>query len=332
VSLPGQPTDVDAALIPRDGLVDPAILILTYGQSGSHVPLVRQLLRDGADPATITLIHNPASVADPGPAAELGVQVERMGSNVGYSAAMNVGLSRTAGNGQMAMLLTHDVRVTLADVRRLVQLAEENPSYGILSAVLHDASTLSIYSAGGYVSSDGLVGHRREVGREDVSGISNAQWVDGSLLLVRRDAVAAAGSLDERFFMYFEETDLCRRIRAAGWQIGVAVNIHAETAPGHNTRLGAYSFLFSRNGLEYALRAYGLVGVAKWSRRRMRELRSAVRRAIRSRRAEARYCARLECVGTALGFAAFVTRRWGPPPRWLPGQGDIAAVRRRAHG
>ncbi len=41
----------------------------------------------------------------------------------------------------------------------------------------------------------------------------------GSFLAVRREAAQAAGPLDERFFLYAEETDWCYRIRAAGWDI-----------------------------------------------------------------------------------------------------------------
>jgi len=44
-------------------------------------------------------------------------------------------------------------------------------------------------------------------------------WVSGSFMLARREAIDSAGFLDERFFMYSDETDLCRRIRTAGWEI-----------------------------------------------------------------------------------------------------------------
>ncbi len=38
-------------------------------------------------------------------------------------------------------------------------------------------------------------------------------------MLARREAIESAGFLDERFFMYSEETDLCRRIKSAGWEV-----------------------------------------------------------------------------------------------------------------
>ncbi|HEV2873690.1 MAG TPA: glycosyltransferase family 2 protein [Thermoleophilaceae bacterium] len=44
-------------------------------------------------------------------------------------------------------------------------------------------------------------------------------WTSGSFMLVRREAIESAGFLDERFFMYSDETDFCRRIKTAGWEI-----------------------------------------------------------------------------------------------------------------
>jgi N-acetylglucosaminyl-diphospho-decaprenol L-rhamnosyltransferase len=44
-------------------------------------------------------------------------------------------------------------------------------------------------------------------------------WVNGASLMVRREVFETVGLMDERYFLYFEETDFCRRVRAAGWPI-----------------------------------------------------------------------------------------------------------------
>lgn len=44
-------------------------------------------------------------------------------------------------------------------------------------------------------------------------------WTSGSFMLARRDALSSAGLMDERFFMYSEEPDLCLRLKRAGWEI-----------------------------------------------------------------------------------------------------------------
>jgi hypothetical protein len=59
----------------------------------------------------------------------------------------------------------------------------------------------------------------------------DCDWVVGSFLLARRQALLAAGVLDERFFLYSEEPDLCRRVRQAGWRVrylpGMIIRHHA---------------------------------------------------------------------------------------------------------
>ena len=44
-------------------------------------------------------------------------------------------------------------------------------------------------------------------------------WTSGSFMLARREAIESAGFLDERYFMYSDETDFCRRIKMAGWEV-----------------------------------------------------------------------------------------------------------------
>ena len=57
--------------------------------------------------------------------------------------------------------------------------------------------------------------------------VREVDWLSGACLVARREAIDAAGLLDENIFMYFEDNDWCLRMRRAGWQVvhdpGVAV-------------------------------------------------------------------------------------------------------------
>jgi GT2 family glycosyltransferase len=47
---------------------------------------------------------------------------------------------------------------------------------------------------------------------------TRVDWVTGACMLIRRAAIEEAGMMDEQFFLYWEDADLCERLRAAGWR------------------------------------------------------------------------------------------------------------------
>jgi len=74
-------------------------------------------------------------------------------------------------------------------------------------------------------------------------GIQRVDWVAGMFMLFRRNAFAAAGGFDERFFLYYEDVDICRRLRGLGfaclYQPAVGVVHEARRASRRDPRLMA---------------------------------------------------------------------------------------------
>jgi N-acetylglucosaminyl-diphospho-decaprenol L-rhamnosyltransferase len=71
---------------------------------------------------------------------------------------------------------------------------------------------------------------------------ASCDWTSGSFMLARWEALQSAGFMDERFFLYCEETDLCLRIKQAGWEIRhlpYVTILHHENKAGWNARLDA---------------------------------------------------------------------------------------------
>lgn len=67
-------------------------------------------------------------------------------------------------------------------------------------------------------------------------------WTSGSFMLARREAIESAGFLDERFFIFAEETDFCARIRRAGWEVRhmpLMTILHHANKLGTNPRMEA---------------------------------------------------------------------------------------------
>jgi GT2 family glycosyltransferase len=85
-----------------------------------------------------------------------------------------------------------------------------------------------------------LGARERDMARYD--GEFACDWVSGSFMLARREAILSAGFMDERFFLYCEEPDLCLRIKRAGWQVAqlpVVTIEHPWGRAGFNARLVA---------------------------------------------------------------------------------------------
>ncbi len=93
--------------------------------------------------------------------------------------------------------------------------------------VYHYDESNVIQSAGGILDAKWRSIHagQNEVDRGQFSAPREVSWVSGCALLVRREMIETVGMLDERFFMYWEETEWCLRAVKAGWRI-----VHAPAA------------------------------------------------------------------------------------------------------
>ena len=70
----------------------------------------------------------------------------------------------------------------------------------------------------------------------------DCDWTSGSFMLCRREALESAGYLDERFFIYSEEPDLCYRLRQAGWRtrhLPLMTIVHHAGKAGVNPKMAA---------------------------------------------------------------------------------------------
>ena len=61
-------------------------------------------------------------------------------------------------------------------------------------------------------------------------------WLSGACVLARREALAAAGGFDERYFLYWEDADLCRRLRARGYDVRYVPAASAVHRVGHSSK------------------------------------------------------------------------------------------------
>lgn len=103
----------------------------------------------------------------------------------------------------------------------------------------------------------------------------DVDWLMGAALLVRGELLAALGGFDPQFFMYSEETDLCRRIKSAGWRVvydPAAIVIHAEGRSSGQVSAKRH-ILFNRSKVRYARKWHGPLWAALLRRYLLAEFR-----------------------------------------------------------
>ena len=108
----------------------------------------------------------------------------------------------------------------------------------------------------------------------------DVDWLVGAALLVRGDVLAALGGFDPQFFMYSEETDLCRRIKRAGWRVvydPASIVIHAEGRSSGQVSARRH-ILFNRSKVRYARKWHGPVWAELLRRYLLTEFRLQIAR------------------------------------------------------
>jgi GT2 family glycosyltransferase len=308
------------ARVPFDGL---RAVVLAYGGSGVHGPLLESLSEEGLPLEQVLVVHNPASLGEAPPPVPAGCEVLAAKRNLGYSSGMNLGIDRQLERGcSLLLLLTHDARLLPGSLAALVAAAEDQ-RFGILGPVLVHAGTETPFSFGGTSSPTGALGHRhRPLG---AAAVEACDWVDGGTMLLRADLLRRLGGFDERFFLYCEDAEICLRARRADFEVGVVAGARAEQAPGGARRLSPWAYLLTRNGAAYAGDAKGLVGSAGAIVRALGlvwlNLARVCLRGLRLRGGRPAEPWAL-AVGTGLGIVDYLRGNWGPPPP-LPGGDDI---------
>jgi len=185
--------------------------------------------------------------------------------NPGFGRAQNQAIA--VARGRYVLMLNNDATLEPGTMPALVRLMDDHPRAGASSCPDRAQVALGTATSGAFRAFPSLgrtvvenvwavvrpprtwdirwltAPVHRWIGDElPASGVVDVAWLVGALLVVRRDVMTQIGGFDEGFFLFDEDADLCRRIRASGW------SILFTTATAFSHRGGASSAL--RDDLE----------------------------------------------------------------------------------
>ena len=153
------------------------------------------------------------------------VQLIRNSENIGFGRANNQGWR--VSHSKYVLFLNSDTLVPPGALAQLIEFMNSHPDAGVCSPRLLCADgTTQSFAFGcdptpAYLLARGwsrVFLHRPRHDWE-TRDAQTVDWVSGACLLARRNALERVDGFDEEFFMYFEDNDLCLRIRRAGWKI-----------------------------------------------------------------------------------------------------------------
>lgn len=169
--------------------------------------------------------------------------------NVGFARACNEGSALSAA--PYVLFLNPDARIRPEDARRLIAVAERDEGIAIVGPRTVDFEGTLVHSQRRFLAvssiwaqalflhhffpaaawTDGIVREEELYARP-----GSPDWLSGACLLARRTTLERLGGFDECFFMYCEDQDLCRRARAAGFEVryepsAVAAHVGGASAP-----------------------------------------------------------------------------------------------------
>lgn len=167
------------------------------------------------------------------------VRLVRNPKNLGFSRANNKGFH--VSSGDFVLFLNTDTTFFSGALTTLRDKMKKDPEIGAAGPILVNKEKKCQVSFGGkrgYFHEAVLKLflnriYQRRIGR--LRTVKEVDWVSGACLFVRRKAFEEAGQFDERFFLYYEDIDLCFRIKNCGWKIVLLPQAHIFHEGGAST-------------------------------------------------------------------------------------------------
>ncbi|QOK24666.1 glycosyltransferase [Janibacter indicus] len=205
----------------------PEVVVVAYHHA--------QLLRRSLAPLThlpVTVVDNSSDPEVRAVCAELGVRYLDPGRNGGFAAGVNHALADRLAPDADVLLLNPDAVIDADGVRRLHRALRAGPDLASVGPRQIDGQGRPGRVGWPFPTPWGAVVEAVGLGR-----LRRAEdFVIGSVLLLRHEALAQVGGLDESFFLYAEETDWALRASRLGWQHAVVPEVTALHLGGATSR------------------------------------------------------------------------------------------------
>jgi len=250
------------------------ILIVDNGSSDDSIrivrnfqfPMVRQALRPRAQGR---VAHHPEQSR-----GISNFQLIKNKKNLGFAGGNNVGIKCALDNSaDYVLILNNDTIVDKNLIESLLETAKKYPRAGAISPKIYFAKDYEfhkdryekselgkvIWYAGGGIDWKNVYGLARgvdEVDRGQYDKLSETDFATGTCMLISRKALEKVGLFDEKYFMYYEDTDLSVRVNKAGFKVFYAPSATVWHKVAQSSGIGSdlNDYFITRNRLLFGFR------------------------------------------------------------------------------
>lgn len=206
-------------------------IVDNHSGDGSYERICEGVREGGYDPHRVGVLQSPR--------------------NGGFGAGNNFAMQRALASAdppEFIYILNSDAFPAPDAIEKLIAFLEEHPKVGIAGSAIFGTDNVphttafrfpSVWSelesglALGVVSK--LLAHQRVTIAPRPLTTCEVDWLAGASMMLRTQMLHQIGLFDEEFFLYFEETDLCRRAKLAGWPTYYVVESHVQHVGGAST-------------------------------------------------------------------------------------------------
>jgi GT2 family glycosyltransferase len=224
-----------------------AVVIVSFNARDSLLECLDSLEHDASRPLEVVVVDNASTDGSDEAVRERGSGVRLVvnPANAGFARACNQGMR--ASRAHHVLFLNPDAQVAVGTVGELAERLDSESNIGALGPLtLNEDGTVQVSTGPDLTPAAEWRQRRlvRGVRRRHPRALQEAasrhareadvDWVSGSCLMARREALEAIGGFDEDFFLFEEDADLCRRLRAAGWRVVFTPAAHVRHGLGRS--------------------------------------------------------------------------------------------------
>lgn len=203
-----------------------------------------------------------------------GMKIIKNKENLGFAEGNNVGIRDALKNGaDYVCLLNNDTRVSSDFLTQLIKTADSDERIGIVGGKIYFEKSYEfhksrykpsdlgkvIWYAGGVMDWNNVYASHRGVNEVDHGQYETemeTEYVNGCLMLVKKEVFEKAGLLDPKYYLYFEENDFCQKAKKTGFLLMYspkAVIWHLN-AGSSGSGSGLHDYFLTRNRLLFGMR------------------------------------------------------------------------------